>query len=221
MKGFRQFLEAEDDGPVRIKLRRTTHSTNVTKYINELINQSVVDRMGNSVFKTSKGLAKFEAQPDFKLPNAVYLTNLNVSPEETGSGIEFMRTATKLADKNGVDLVILPKPIDERRPEITTERLRKFYSRFGFEPKIETDRVSDYMIRKNKDELEKMAKDISVDISQYDKEELKKGIEVEKEHMKDKDINVIRNPSDVLKIALAHLREDPQYYTKLKKIENA
>ena len=74
MKGFRQFLEAEDDGPVRIKLRRTTHSTNVTKYINELINQSVVDRMGNSVFKTSKGLAKFEAQPDFKSIESTYAT---------------------------------------------------------------------------------------------------------------------------------------------------
>jgi len=41
----------------------------------------------------------------------------------------------------------------------------------------------------------------------YDKEELRKGIEVEKEHTD--------NPKIALKIALDHLDEDPQYYTKL------
>lgn len=41
----------------------------------------------------------------------------------------------------------------------------------------------------------------------YDKEELRKGIEVEKEHTDDHKI--------ALKIALDHLDEDPQYYTKL------
>jgi hypothetical protein len=41
----------------------------------------------------------------------------------------------------------------------------------------------------------------------YDKEELRKGIEVEKEHT--------NNPKIALKIALDHLDEDPQYYTKL------
>jgi uncharacterized alkaline shock family protein YloU len=41
----------------------------------------------------------------------------------------------------------------------------------------------------------------------YDKEELRKGIEVEKEHTDD--------PKIALKIALDHLDEDPQYYTKL------
>ena len=41
----------------------------------------------------------------------------------------------------------------------------------------------------------------------YDKEELRKGIEVEKEHTDDSKI--------ALKIALDHLDEDPQYYTKL------
>ena len=41
----------------------------------------------------------------------------------------------------------------------------------------------------------------------YDKKELRKGIEVEKEHTDD--------PKIALKIALDHLDEDPQYYTKL------
>ena len=42
---------------------------------------------------------------------------------------------------------------------------------------------------------------------QYDPEELKKGIEVEKEHTD--------NPKVAMKIALDHLDEDPKYYTKL------
>ena len=42
---------------------------------------------------------------------------------------------------------------------------------------------------------------------QYDPEELKKGIEVEKEHTDD--------PKVAMKIALDHLDEDPKYYTKL------
>jgi hypothetical protein len=37
--------------------------------------------------------------------------------------------------------------------------------------------------------------------------------------MKDADINVIKKESDILKIALAHLRENPKYYTLLKKVE--
>ena len=41
----------------------------------------------------------------------------------------------------------------------------------------------------------------------YDPEELKKGIEVEKEHTD--------NPKIAMKIALDHLDEDPRYYTKL------
>jgi len=43
--------------------------------------------------------------------------------------------------------------------------------------------------------------------SKYDPEELKKGIEVEKEHTDD--------PKIAMKIALDHLKEDPKYYTKL------
>jgi hypothetical protein len=222
MKGFRQFLEADDDSPVRIKLRMAKHTPGVENFIQALANVSRTDRgTGLTVFMTPQGYARYKAKPDPFRNNAVYLTDLVVLPEQAGVGIDFMRTITKLADKYGIDLVIYPKPIDDSRPEITTERLRKFYSRFGFESVDTPGKISEDMIRKHKDELEKMAQDISVDISQYDKEELKKGIEVEKEHMKDKDINVIRNPSDVLKIALAHLREDPKYYTKLKKMENA
>lgn len=43
----------------------------------------------------------------------------------------------------------------------------------------------------------------------YDREQLKKGLEVEKEHTDD--------PKVALKIAMDHLKEDPKYYDKLQK----
>lgn len=46
----------------------------------------------------------------------------------------------------------------------------------------------------------------------YDPTQLKMGIEIEKEHT--------TNPTLAEKIAKQHLEEDPQYYTKLKKMES-
>jgi len=64
----------------------------------------------------------------------------------------------------------------------------------------------------------KMAKDASIDISKYKKEQLVQGVNVEKEHNKDKDTDVVNKLSDLLKIAVAHLREKPNYYDRLKKV---
>lgn len=54
-----------------------------------------------------------------------------------------------------------------------------------------------------------------------DPKELKKGVGVEAEHdgKMGKDTDVIDSKEDKAKIATAHLREDPKYYKKLKKIE--
>jgi len=71
----------------------------------------------------------------------------------------------------------------------------------------------------NMADAKEMAASLKIDISKYDPKELVMGINVEKEHNKDKDIDVVKKKEDVLKIALAHLREDPKYYTKLKKVE--
>ena len=71
-------------------------------------------------------------------------------------------------------------------------------------------------------DVKRLAKMAKIDINKYDMKQLVQGINVEKEHMKDKDIDVIKNKEErILKIALAHLREDEKYYSKLKKIENA
>jgi hypothetical protein len=55
-----------------------------------------------------------------------------------------------------------------------------------------------------------------------DPEQLKMGVKVEKEHdgPMGKDTDVVGKKSDIVKIAVAHLREDPKYYTKLKKVED-
>ena len=71
-------------------------------------------------------------------------------------------------------------------------------------------------------QLAKQAKISKKEIEKYSQEQLVLGINVEKEHMKDKDIDVIKgDESKILKIALAHLREDEKYYSKLKKIEKS
>ena len=58
-----------------------------------------------------------------------------------------------------------------------------------------------------------------VDVSMYDPKEIKMGIKVEKEHDggEGKDVDVVNSKEDLMKIVVAHLREDPKYYTKLNK----
>lgn len=51
-------------------------------------------------------------------------------------------------------------------------------------------------------------------------EQLQMGIDVEKEHDDGSELDVVKSKVDLVKIALAHLKEDPEYYTKLNKIEN-
>lgn len=66
--------------------------------------------------------------------------------------------------------------------------------------------------------LTTLAQKGGVDIANIDMHQLLIGFGVEKEHdgRKGKDTNVTRgNDLLTLKIAVAHLREQPQYYTKL------
>ena len=69
--------------------------------------------------------------------------------------------------------------------------------------------------------LQNMAAKAKVDVKGIDQNQLKMGYNVEKEHggSMGKDTDVVNKPSDYIKIAVAHLREDPKYYTKLKKVE--
>lgn len=67
--------------------------------------------------------------------------------------------------------------------------------------------------------IKKVASDTGLNISSFSKEELMAGFEVEREHdgKMGKDIDVVRSDADILRIVLAHLRETPNYYKKLKK----
>lgn len=64
-----------------------------------------------------------------------------------------------------------------------------------------------------------LAKKGKIEIDDIDMHELKLGVKTEREHTgtKGKDTIVAKNDTDVLKIAVAHLREDEKYYTKLIK----
>jgi len=68
-------------------------------------------------------------------------------------------------------------------------------------------------------DVRRMAKKGGLDIFPFERQELIAGINTEIEHKKSgKDIDVIGNHEEkMLKIAMAHLREDPHYYKKLKK----
>lgn len=74
-----------------------------------------------------------------------------------------------------------------------------------------------------KEKLEQIAKKAKIDIQGICLKQLAMGMEVEKEHDnkmgKDTDVVPGHNKSTIMKIAVAHLREDPKYYTKLKKVE--
>ncbi len=67
--------------------------------------------------------------------------------------------------------------------------------------------------------LDAVAKKNKLDISKFNRKELIAGIAVEREHMADPKTKVAHSISDLLKIAVAHLKEDSKYYTKLAKIE--
>jgi len=68
-------------------------------------------------------------------------------------------------------------------------------------------------------DVKKLAADGNVDIKGLSVSELNKGLKVEKEHSgkMGKDTKVISTDLEALKIAVAHMREDKDYYKKLDK----
>jgi len=54
----------------------------------------------------------------------------------------------------------------------------------------------------------------------FDRDEVNLGIKIEKEHDEDPATDVVKDKNDLLKIALAHLEEDPEYYTHLVDMES-
>ncbi len=72
------------------------------------------------------------------------------------------------------------------------------------------------------EEAKRIGDSIGVDWSEFDVEQFRMGLDVELEHGKhDPNTNVSDDdPIITGKIALAHLNEFPDYYTRLKKMED-
>ena len=72
-----------------------------------------------------------------------------------------------------------------------------------------------------KEEAEKIGEALGVDWSKFDVEQYRMGLDVELEHgLVDPHTNVTNDdPIITGKIALAHLNEFPDYYTRLDKME--
>ena len=71
------------------------------------------------------------------------------------------------------------------------------------------------------EEAEDIGEKLGIDWSEYDVEQYRMGLDVELEHgLVDPDTNVTNDdPIMTGKIALAHLNEFPDYYTRLYKME--
>ncbi|MDH5462241.1 MAG: hypothetical protein OEX09_08495 [Candidatus Bathyarchaeota archaeon] len=71
------------------------------------------------------------------------------------------------------------------------------------------------------EEAKKIGDVLQIDWSRFDVEQFRMGLDVELEHgLRDPDTNVTNDdPIMTGKIALAHLNEFPDYYTRLDKLE--
>jgi hypothetical protein len=70
------------------------------------------------------------------------------------------------------------------------------------------------------DQIKDMAAQAKIDLGNVSINQILAGMNIEREHdgKEGSDIDVVKGEIDLLKIAMAHLREDPKYYTKLKKV---
>lgn len=71
------------------------------------------------------------------------------------------------------------------------------------------------------EEAKKIGEALGIDWTKFDVEQFRRGMEVELEHgLRDANTNVTNDNSMMTgKIALAHLNEFPDYYTRLEKME--
>lgn len=71
------------------------------------------------------------------------------------------------------------------------------------------------------EEAQRLGEKIGIDFNQYILEEFRKGLSVELEHGSDEPETNITNDDEEMtaKIAWAHLKEIPDYYTRLLKME--
>jgi len=71
------------------------------------------------------------------------------------------------------------------------------------------------------EEARKIGEALGLDWSRFDVEQFRKGMDVELEHGTENSLTNVTNDDPIMtgKIALAHLNEFPDYYTRLDKME--
>lgn len=71
-----------------------------------------------------------------------------------------------------------------------------------------------------RDQAEEIGASLGIDFNKIDVEQFRMGLEVESEHDQGDETDTVNNDNDLGKIAWSHLKELPDYYTKIKKMEN-
>jgi hypothetical protein len=69
------------------------------------------------------------------------------------------------------------------------------------------------------DEAKELGDSLDVNWDKVDLNEFKRGLSVESEHDDGGKLDVVDSKKDLAKIVLAHLKEKPDYYTKLTSVE--
>ena len=69
------------------------------------------------------------------------------------------------------------------------------------------------------DEAKQLGDSLNVDWNKVDINQFRRGLSVESEHDDGGKLDVVDSKKDLAKIVLAHLKEKPDYYTKLKSVE--
>lgn len=69
------------------------------------------------------------------------------------------------------------------------------------------------------DSAKALGNSLHVDWSKVDLNQFKLGLNVEKEHDDGSELDIVNSEKELAKIVLAHLKEKPDYYTRLKKVE--
>lgn len=69
------------------------------------------------------------------------------------------------------------------------------------------------------EEAKSLGDSLNVDWNKVDFKEFCAGLSVEAEHDDGGELDVVDSKKDLAKIVLAHLKERPDYYTKLKSVE--
>jgi GNAT superfamily N-acetyltransferase len=142
MTTFKQFLENEEDQPVRIKLGRRTPSTIQDQFIKNIHDEPVFDKdarsqtheMNPNVYifedEDSEAIVRYELVKGFE-SNEIIVKEIQTSPTNRGAGKKFMDRLCVEADALNVTLVLNAVPL-KTNDRIPATKLIQFYQKFGF-----------------------------------------------------------------------------------------